>query len=141
MAMILFCSVLLTAGEAKWLTSLDDAKKAAAAAKKMILVDFTGSDWCGWCIRLDKEVFSTPEFAKYAEENLILVKIDFPRKSKLPIQGKINKELANKYNIEGFPTIVIVDPTGKEVARTGYQEGGGAAYVALLKDLLKNAGK
>ncbi len=128
----------LHAAEATWLTNYDQAIKQAAAEKKPLLMDFTGSDWCGWCIRLDKEVFSQPEFVDYANQNLVLLKLDFPRKKE---QSKAEKEqnenLAKKYEIEGFPTIVVLDSTGKQLGQLGYEKGGAKSWIASLEKVTK----
>ncbi len=122
-----------------WLTDFQQARKTAAEKNIPILADFTGSDWCGWCIRLTKEVFSTPEFKAYADEHLVLLKIDFPRSVKQSdALVKQNRELQQRFGIRGFPTIILLDAEGKELARTGYRPGGAEAYVAHLKGLLKN---
>ncbi len=121
----------------KWMTDYDAALEAAKASNKHVLVDFTGSDWCGWCIRLKEEVFSKDEFKAYAEENFVLLVVDFPRRTKLPAdQTRRNRELAGKYKVEGFPTIVILSPEGKEVGRTGYRRGGAEAYVKHLAGMV-----
>ena len=126
--------VSLNAAEAKWLTNYDEAAKQAASEKKTLLIDFTGSDWCGWCIRLDKEVFSQPEFAAYAAKNLVLLKLDFPRKKELPAAEKAqNEKLAKKYKIEGFPTIVVLDSSAKQLGELGYEKGGPAIWLAELE--------
>ena len=134
------CSFALAASG--WEDDFEAAKVTAAKEKKPILLDFTGSDWCGWCIKLDKEVFSKKEFKDYAKENLILVTLDFPHEAhqskKLKEQ---NEALSKKYNVEGFPTIILVDAEGKKLAETGYQEGGPAKYVEHLKELLAKAKK
>ena len=120
------------------MTDLEAAKAKAKAEKNVLLLDFTGSDWCGWCIKLDKEVFSKKEFQDYAAEKLVLVKVDFPRTTKLaPELEKQNKDLAKKYEIQGYPTIKLVKPSGSEIAETGYEEGGPAKYVESLKKLIK----
>jgi protein disulfide-isomerase len=119
-----------------WLTDFDEALRVAAVKKLPVLVDFTGSDWCGWCIRLDKEVFSQEAFKAYARENLVLVKLDFPRKPLPREQAARNQALADKYKIVGFPTIVLVDAEGRELSRTSYKPGGADAYVKHLKALL-----
>ncbi len=121
-----------------WLTSLETAKTEAAAKKLPILVDFSGSDWCGWCIRLDKEVFSKPAFKDYAKDNLVLLLIDFPqRDSQSDEIKKVNRALAEQFNVRGFPAVLLLSAEGKELARTGYQAGGPEAYVKHLKVLLK----
>ncbi len=120
-----------------WLTDYDQALKVAAEKQRPVLVDFTGSDWCGWCIRLDKEVFSQEGFKSYARENLVLLKLDFPRRIKLPKEeADRNQALAGKFGVQGFPTIVLLGPDGQEKARTGYRAGGAEAYVEHLKGLL-----
>lgn len=120
-----------------WLDDFEAAKKLAAEKGVPILVNFSGSDWCGWCIRLDREVFGEAEFKKYAAENLVLFIADFPRRKELPEKvAKQNRELAEKIGIMGFPTVLLMDAEGKEIARTGYQPGGPAAYVTHLKELL-----
>ncbi|MCG2680193.1 MAG: thioredoxin family protein [Kiritimatiellae bacterium] len=126
-----------TAGE-DWLTDFEQAKKEATEKKLPILADFSGSDWCGWCIKLDKEVFSQPAFKAYAKNSLVLFIADFPRKKKQAAElKKQNKDLATTYAIRGYPTVLLLDAAGKELARTGYQEGGAEAYVEHLKKMLK----
>lgn len=125
---------------ASWMTDFDAAKAKAKAENKPMLVDFTGSDWCGWCIKLDKEVFSKAAFKNYAEKNLILVEIDFPRKKEQSPETKAqNEALAEKYGIRGFPTILILDPGGEVIERTGYRRGGAEKYVEHLKGILAGA--
>jgi len=132
-----FCVPMLMAADDLWGTDFEKAKASAAEKGLPILIDFTGSDWCGWCIRLDKEVFSKAEFQGYASANLVLLKIDFPRKKLPAAEAASNQELAKTYGIQGYPTIVLADAEGKELARTGYRPGGPDAYVAHLKELLK----
>ena len=133
----LMTGVNLLAAEG-WLTDFEAAKKQAAEENLPILVDFSGSDWCGWCIKLDNEVFSQDEFKDYAEENLVLFLADFPRSKPQPedIQ-KQNKALSQKYGVRGFPTVLLLNAGGEVLGRTGYQRGGPEAYVKHLKDLLK----
>src|SRR5678816_1583667 len=105
------CWALLQAGaeELQWLTDLPKAQAQAKKESKLVMLDFTGSDWCGWCIKLHKEVFSKPEFAKYAKENLVLVEVDFPRrKQQSEKKKKANQALQEKYKIEGYPTIIVL---------------------------------
>jgi thioredoxin-related protein len=126
------------AAKAGWLTSLDEAQKTAQAEKKLLLMDFTGSDWCGWCIMLDKEVFSKPEFKEYASKNLVLLELDFPRMKKMPPEvTEQNEKLAVKYGIQGFPTVVVFDSSGKPLGALGYQAGGPQAFIAELEKLKK----
>lgn len=126
-------------GGAGWLTDFEQAKKVAAETKRPILVDFSGSDWCGWCIKLEKDVFSRAAFKAYAADNLVLLLVDFPRKKELPAElKKQNEGLNEAYAVQGaVPTVLLLDATGKELARTGYRAGGAEAYVEHLKSLLK----
>ena len=124
--------------DTSWHTDLAEAQKAAKKEGKPILMNFSGSDWCGWCIRLDKEVFSKDIFKDYAKKNLVLLTLDFPRKSpQAPELKKQNKGLAQKYKIQGFPTIIVVSAEGKILLHTGYRKGGSAAYVDYLKNNIK----
>jgi thioredoxin-related protein len=125
---------LARAEDLKWLTSLPDALKEAKEAKKAVMINFTGSDWCPWCVRMDKEVFNTPEFAKYAKENLVLVMLDYPRKKELAAElKKANAELKTKYEIKGFPTYILLSGDGKELDRqVGYLQGSLKAFAAKL---------
>jgi len=115
---------------AEWLDNYDEALKLAKSENKKVLVNFTGSDWCGWCIKLDKETFQKPEFDTFAKENLVLLKIDFPQRKQLSDEvKKQNDALQGKYGVEGFPTLVLLDNDGKEVLRkVGYLPGGPSAF-------------
>lgn len=120
-----------------WLTDFEEAKKQAKEKGVPILVDFTGSDWCGWCIKLKKEVFSQEAFQAYAKDNLVLLELDFPRRKEIPAETrKQNEALMKEFGIRGFPTILLVDAEGKELDRTGYRRGGAEKYVDHLKELL-----
>jgi protein disulfide-isomerase len=120
-----------------WQSDYDAALKQAAAENKYVLVDFSGSDWCGWCIKLDKEVFSQPEFIEYAQANLICVLLDFPRGKELPkAQKDANQALLEKFRVQGFPTVLIFNPQGKLVKQTGYQPGGAVKYVEFIKGVV-----
>ena len=120
-----------------WMTDFAAAQAKARAENKPLLVDFTGSDWCGWCIRLDKEVFSQSAFQAYAAAELVLVEIDFPRRKTLSAELKAqNEALAQQYEIRGFPTILLLSPEGELIEKTGYRRGGPESYVAHLKEIL-----
>lgn len=128
------------AGGDMWTSDYESALKKAKQENRHVLLDFTGSDWCGWCIKLNEEVFSTDAFKDYAKENLILVELDFPRSKELSEKVvEQNRKLQKEFEIRGYPTIVLLDPDGKKKAVTGYQRGGGEAYVTHLKGLI--AGK
>lgn len=122
--------------EAAWQTDFPKAQEEARANHKLLLLNFTGSDWCGWCKRLEAEVFSKPEFAEYAKQHFVLVTVDFPRAK--PLSDEVrrqNRALAEKYGIEGFPTIVVLNGDGKPVGALGYQPGGPGAFIEELKKL------
>jgi protein disulfide-isomerase len=134
LALLISAATSLRAAELTWQTDFTQASQQAAQEHKYILLDFTGSDWCPWCIKMDKEVFSQSQFSDFALKNLILVKVDFPRKAAQPPAEKSqNKALAQKYGIEGFPTYILLDPSGKEVRRqVGYLQGGATAFIDWL---------
>lgn len=138
-AILVLCllTVPALAGGEGWTHDFEAAKTQAAEQNKDMLLDFTGSDWCGWCIKLVDEVFSKDEFKTYAEANLVLVELDFPRdKSKLSEETIAqNNKLKDDYGIRGYPTIYLTDHKGLPYAKTGYQRGGPEAYVAHLKEL------
>jgi len=136
------CAVLalaqVKAAELDWQTDLPKAQAQAKAEKKLVMLDFTGSDWCGWCIKLNKEVFSQPAFAEYAKKNLVAVEVDFPNKKKLSAaQKQANDALAKKYEIKGYPTIIVLNSEGEKVGELGYQAGGPKAFIAELEKLKK----
>jgi protein disulfide-isomerase len=114
------------AAEANWLTSYPEALERGAREQKLLLLDFTGSDWCGWCQRLDAEVFSRAEFIAYANNNLVLVKVDFPMHPPLPdALKKANHALKKKYGVEGFPSLFLVKPDERVMwDQRGYAPGG-----------------
>ena len=138
LAAVLFgCSKSGAADDLKWQENLEQALAQAKEENKAVLVNFTGSDWCIWCKRLTEEVFAKVEFENYANDNLILVKLDFPRKIEQSAETKMyNNNLAQKFGIQGFPTILLFNSSGKLVLTTGYQPGGPATYVNHLKSYL-----
>lgn len=143
MKRLLFSAIVLAAstvfaGEG-WQTDYKAALEQAAKENKPVLLDFTGSDWCGWCIKLDKETFSQPEFKKFAEKNLILVELDFPNnKPQADSVKKQNAELQAKYGVEGFPTLVLLNSKGKEIARNpGYLPGGPKGFIEWVENSTK----
>ncbi len=118
----------------------EDFEKASSEAKtsgKYLLLNFSGSDWCPWCIKLEKEVLSNEAFKTFAKEKLVYVLIDFPSKK---YQSKKRKEengkLMEKFKVRGFPTIIILSPDGDFVGTTGYRRGGAERYVAHLKETI-----
>ncbi len=139
MTAVAFSFLTLTsvfAGGEGWLTDMEAAKKQAAEEKKDLLLDFTGSDWCGWCIKLNEEVFSKEPFKVGTKDKFVLVELDFPRKKELePKLKEQNTALQKQMKIRGFPSIILCDATGKPYAKTGYQAGGPEKYVTSLDEL------
>ncbi|MEO6788770.1 MAG: thioredoxin family protein [Chthoniobacteraceae bacterium] len=120
-----------------WVSNFGKAKETAAKEGKDLLIDFTGSDWCGWCIKLRKEVFDLDAFKNAAPKNFVLVEIDFPQdKSKLTKETQEqNAKLQTQFGIQGFPTILLADAQGRPYAQTGYQPGGPEKYLLHLDEL------
>jgi thioredoxin-related protein len=103
-------------GEAPWQTDFKKAQEDAKSNHKFVLMEFTGSDWCPPCIRLKKDVFSTREFEEYANKNFVLVELDFPRRKTQPRELTVqNQELASRFGVEVFPSVIILDSDGKKV--------------------------
>jgi protein disulfide-isomerase len=125
--------------ELPWAADLPTALGQAKAANKIVLLDFTGSDWCVWCMKFDDDVLSKPEFAAYARTNLELVLVDFPNaKNQSDALKKNNDELQTKFKVDGFPTYVALNADGKEIGRqVGYLSGGPQAFIAELEKFRK----
>ncbi|MFV8352273.1 thioredoxin family protein [Flavobacterium sp. XS2P14] len=145
-ALLLFAgSFAAEAQELVWETNVTKAMAISNETKKPLLLFFTGSDWCGWCIRLQKEVLKTPEFAKWAKDNVVLVELDYPRKAPQTEEiKKQNNELQMAFGIQGFPTIILANATTKEgkvnfegIGSTGYVAGGPTAWLAVANGFLK----
>ena len=138
---LLACWTLLQVqgAEVTWLTDLPTAQAKAKAENKMVLMDFTGSDWCGWCIKFKKEALDTPEFKEYAAKNLVLLELDFPRKKPQSAEvKKANEALSKKFKVEGFPAFIVLSKDGTEIGRQdGYAPGGAKAFIAKLDDSKK----
>jgi len=126
--------------DSAWETDYKNAQDEAKTNHKLVLLNFTGSDWCGYCIMLDRAILSKPEFKEYANKNLVLVELDFPRRKQQSVATrKQNQELAERYQIEGFPTLVVLNGEGKTVWRyEGYYAGGIAAFLAELDKIRKS---
>ncbi len=121
-----------------WQTDFEVAKAKAKAEKKLLLVDFTGSDWCAWCMRLKEEVFDKKTFETEAPKQFVCVELDFPQEKDLSKELKEqNTKLSHQYKVRGFPTVLVMDPEGQVMARTGYRPGGPEEYVKELRDLVK----
>lgn len=139
---ILTIAALLAAGlfasAQEWLADYSQALAQAKAQKKPLLIDFTGSDWCGWCMKLDREVFATADFKAYAAKNLVLVRADFPKRHALPAaQRAHNEKLASRFHVNAFPTVVVLRPDGKKAGELGYRPGGPKPFINSVEKLAK----
>ncbi|MGD0812939.1 MAG: thioredoxin family protein [Verrucomicrobiota bacterium] len=122
------------AADSAWLVSVPQAMAQARQENKLVLLDFTGSDWCGWCKKLAAETFAQPGFIEYAGKNLVLVEIDFPHQTPQSAElRKINQALQKQYDVKGYPTLVALKPDGSVVwKQTGFLRGGPDAIIAEL---------
>jgi uncharacterized protein YyaL (SSP411 family) len=133
---LLVCGALLNvrAEELTWFTNMPKAMAQAKAENKLVLADFTGSDWCVWCKKMDADTFSKAEFADYAKKNLVLVQLDYPRG--LPQSDELkaaNAVLLNRFKIKGFPTLIFMKPDATVLWRfDDYLPGGPQALIAKL---------
>ncbi len=122
-------------GPAVWETDFAAAADQARARKCHVLILYTGSDWCAWCHKMEAEVYSQPEFAKYSHDKFVLLKLDYPRHTPQPDDIKNqNAELLHRYNVRGFPSIVLADAKGNALGRIdGYQPGGPGHLIQMLQ--------
>lgn len=127
--------VQVRAAELAWSTDLPGAVARAKAEDKLVLLDFTGSDWCGWCMKFKSEALDTQEFRDYAAKNLVLVEVDFPKsKPQSDTLKSANKVIAEHYKVDGYPTFIVLSKDGREIGRQdGYQEGGPKAFIAEIE--------
>ena len=138
-------SYAVEAQELVWNNNLKNSIEISNKTKKPLLLFFTGSDWCGWCIRLQTEVFKTPEFKKWAYENVVLVELDFPRRTVLaPEITEQNNQLQQFFAVQGYPTVWFVNATlndGKinmdKLGNTGYLAGGPKVWLETANGILK----
>ena len=130
---LIACKALLhlEAGAATWSTDLPAAQAKAKAENKMVLINFTALDRAKWCIRLNEEVFSQPEFDKFASNNLVLVEVDFSTNQNAALL-RANETLAQQFHVQGYPTLIVLNSQGKKTASLGYVEGGPASFIAAL---------
>jgi thioredoxin-related protein len=128
-------SLRAAADASRWQTNYKQALAQAAKENKQLLLDFTGSDWCPPCMMMEREVLSTSQFESFASNKLVLVRLDYPRRKKLPANElQQNDQLQQQYSIEGFPTYVLLDSRGKEVKRVvGYVDGGPSAFIKWIE--------
>ncbi|MDA8563333.1 thioredoxin family protein [Mariniblastus sp.] len=120
-----------------WHDSFEAAREQALVSGKPILADFTGSDWCSWCVKLKKDVFNKPEFEAWARENVVLLELDYPQRSRQSseIQAQ-NEKLASLYSIDSYPTVLLLDAQGNQLARTGYHPDP-AAFIGTIESQLQ----
>ncbi|MDH4403113.1 MAG: thioredoxin family protein [Flavobacterium sp.] len=138
-------SYAVQAQELVWNNNLKNSIEISNKTKKPLLLFFTGSDWCGWCIRLQTEVFKTPEFKKWANDNVVLVELDFPRRTVLaPEITEQNNQLQQFFAVQGYPTVWFVNATlndGKvnidKLGNTGYLAGGPKVWLETANGILK----
>jgi thioredoxin-related protein len=130
----------LAAEEIKWITSVPEAEALAKKENKLVLLNFTGTDWCPWCIKLDAEVFGKPEFTEFAKKNLVLVQVDFPHnKPQTEELQKANQALQSKYKIQGFPTLIAISPDGTKLwEQVGFPQGGLSSVISGLAKAKKS---
>jgi thioredoxin-related protein len=134
LAALFLTTAFASAAKEGWLDDLEKAKAQAKAENKKILLDFTGSDWCGWCKKLEAEVFSQQAWKDYAAKHLVLVELDFPRGFQLPPETKKqNDELAKKFAVQGYPTIIITSASGQKKGELGYMPGGPEAFIKAVQ--------
>jgi thioredoxin-related protein len=135
----------LRAQELVWRNNFNEALQISEQTKKPLMLFFTGSDWCGWCMRLQNEVFKKPEFATWANEHVVLVEVDFPRRSTLSpeIQAQ-NKKLQEFFEIGGYPTVWFVSANKDKdkilfnrIGSTGYIAGGPGVWLSNANEILK----
>ena len=119
-----------------WLTDASQAIEESKLSGKPIFAFFTGKEWCSWCKKLERQVLSKEGFINYAKENLVLLELDFPRGRRNLPQKQI--ELARKFNIKGYPTVILMDSSTNKIAKTGYESMSPIQYVDHVKALLKD---
>lgn len=142
-AIVLIASASLSFANEGWLTDWEAAKAKSKTENKPILINLTGSDWCGWCIKMEKQTFSQKAFKDFAAENLILMEADFPKKKELPAAlKKQNAELEKQYLAGGYPTVYLLDAEGKKLSEDlGTLKGGMDEFIAKLKELIAKSKK
>lgn len=135
---ILGVTNLLLAGGKNEASPYKKAIKEAQAENKLVLLDFTGSDWCEGCMHLDKEVFSTPEFKDYAAKNLVLLQVDFPvAKPQSPQSAEQNEQLKIRFQVDAFPNLIVLDRNGRQLASWIGYDGGGPKWLIDKIEALK----
>jgi protein disulfide-isomerase len=120
-----------------WFTNYDEAVKTSRNTTKPMVLLFTGSDWCTWCIKLEDEAFNSPDFANAVGDKFVFVKLDFPLNRSQPTEVTAqNKRLQKQFDVQGYPSVIILDSQQRKIANTGYRPGGGKQYATHLLQLL-----
>lgn len=120
-----------------WHDSFEAAREQSLVSGKPILADFTGSDWCSWCVKLKKDVFNKAEFEEWARGNVVLLELDFPQRSRQDPEIKAqNEKLASLYGIDSYPTVIMLDAQGNQLARTGYSPNP-AAFIGAIESQMR----
>ncbi|WP_242133557.1 thioredoxin family protein [Aestuariivivens marinum] len=141
----IFVSTLVVAQELTWHTDMTKASEIAIKENKPVMMFFTGSDWCGWCKRLQKEVFDTLDFQTWAKDNVVLMELDFPRRTALDQATKVqNYQLQQIFKVSGYPTVFFVNPEKKpdgkmnlnSLGRTGYVRGGAQEWLTVANNFI-----
>lgn len=139
-SLVLFATLssMAFAGTPGWETNWEVAKARAKAENKFILINLTGTDWCGWCIKLEKEVFSQKAFKDFAAANVVMMEADFPKKKELSAELKTqNAALKKQYLLGGYPTVLLLDAEGKKISEDlGELEGGTEGYIKKITELI-----
>ncbi len=140
---ILATTASVHAARADWTQDFAQAMAQAKSENKVVLLNFTGSDWCHWCIKLEDEIFRKRAFVKYAKENLVLMKVDFPHNRKLSNElARQNLALMKRYEevFHGFPTVIVLSPNGEYLGKLGYMRGGPPEFLAKLRTMTQRRG-
>lgn len=145
LGLLLISSFAVEAQELVWQTNIYKAIEISNKEKKPLMLFFTGSDWCGWCIRLQKEVLNTPEFVTWAKKNVVLVELDFPRRTPQTEEIKNqNAGIQQAFQVQGYPTVWFTNTNKKDgkinfepLGNTGYVAGGAAAWLDVANGILK----
>lgn len=139
--LLFLCALCATAlyAEDTWQTNYEVATKMAKEQNKPLLILFTGSDWCSWCQRLEKEVLQSEPFEDKITKSFVCLKIDFPiKRQQASDQFKQNQDLKAKYMVQGFPTIILLTPKLDFIGTVGYETVGGGAYAEKLVTMVEN---
>lgn len=136
---LLLCSFSVKAQELRWESDVAKACEASIKSKKPLLLFFTGSDWCGWCMKLQNDVFKKQEFTKWSNENVILVELDFPKRKQLsPELTKQNQELQQMFEVRGYPTVWFVLPS-KTNGKISFDKLGSTGYDSSVENWINNS--